>query len=393
MRKLKKVIMVLLIIFASFVVIVYGGVFLGHKVIFPIKKSSVPTIQAVTDGVFLFGSQAHLTQPKTIGEYIPVLAMQLKKANEIAPELWPGNALINQSAIVEGIRSKKFWLISPDGSVKPLSKKEALGYGFERLAYVGGFSFFKGGVYLAVSEEDLTNYLMWQQYLHLGTYDSFLFLTHEGFHAIEQKTWSKIEGTVANSGRNEFRENTPARAKRALMQKQLLKAVSKPGDTQLILDALATYADWKEQFPEEYRNSVYFDRIEGTANYYELVTGLYCGYPDQVKNSVDLERALALLATRDDIYVRHGLIHECYIVGGFSCVLLDRVESGWKEQLMNDPDATPTEMLLQHFRNEILPAPRQLTKPEIDAVAEEIQESDEIKGMPLLFKFLYDNLY
>jgi hypothetical protein len=393
MQKLKKVIMILLIILVSFAVIIYGGVFLGHKVIFPINTSNVPTIQAVSDGVFQFGPQAHLTQPETIDEYIPVLAMQLKRYNEIAPGLWPDNALINQSAIAEGIRSRKFWLISPDGDIKPLSKKEALSYGINRQAYTGGFSFFKGGLYLAVSEEDLTNYLTWQKYLHLGTYDSILFLTHEGFHATEQGVWQYWEGTVANSGRNGFLENIPARAKRDLLQRQLLKAVSKPGDTQLILDALATYVDWKEQFPEEYKNSVYFDRIEGTANYYELVTGLYCGYPDQVKNSEDLERAIALLATRNDIYVRHGLVTECYTVGGFACVLLDRLESDWKERLMNDPYATPTEMLLQHFNNETLPVPRQLTQSEIDAVAEEIQKPDENRGMPLLFKALYDMLF
>jgi hypothetical protein len=383
---------VLLAIAVSLAAIVYGGVFLGHKVIFPIIISKVPTIEAATDGVFTLGPQAHSFQPATIDEYIPILAAQVKRYNEIAPSLWPDNALVNQSVIAEGVESKRFWLIDTNGTVTPLSKKDALSYGFSRLAYVGGFSFFEGGVYLAVTEEDLPNYLMWQKYLHLGTYDSILFLTHEGFHAKEQPKW-QIMDVVPNPSRNDFTENTPARAKRALLQEQLLKAVSEPHSIEPVLEALATYIEWKAQFPDDYKNSVYFDRIEGTANYYELVTGLYCGYPDQVKTMDDLDRALSLLATRGDVYIGHGLIKESYCAPAFACVLLDRFVSGWKESLMGDPEATPIEMLYQHFKDETLPAPRQVTQAEIDTVALEMQKPVVNRGTPLLFKFLYDILF
>jgi hypothetical protein len=394
MKKLLKVIKVILIIVVSLIVLVYCGVFLGHKVIFPIKTSDVPTIQPVSDGTFLFGVQAHTTQPKTIEEFIPVLAEQLRLYNAVAPSLWPDNKVVNQSAIVEEIESGKFWLIESDGRITPLSKNEALSYGFARNAFAGGFSPYEGGMYLAVSEEDLPNYLMWQRYLHLGTYDSILFLTHEGFHLKEQVApkWQTISGDVPNPNRNAFLENTHARAKRDLLQRQLLKAASKPGDMRLILDALATYADWKKQFPDDYKNSTYFERIEGPAFYYEMITGLYSGYPDQV-NSGNLDKALALLAARDDVYVRHGLVKECYTVSGLACVLLDRLEESWKERLMGDPEATPIEMLYRHFKDDALPAPRQLTQADMEAVAREIQKPDENRGMPLLFKALYDMLF
>ena len=172
-----------------------------------------------------------------------------------------------------------------------------------------------------------------------------------------------------------------------------MAAVHNPADTQLILAALATYADWKTQFPDEYKNSLYFERIEGTANYYEYITGLYMGYPEQIKNSDDLDIALALLASRDDVYVGYGLVRECYTVSGFACVLLDRLESDWKERLMEDPEATPIEMLYQHFINEPLPAPEQLTPAEIDAVAEEIQKLTVSRVLPRLFSLFYDILF
>ena len=391
---MKKILKISLITIVSLALLVYGGVFSGHKVIFKEKTSDVPTIRAATNGVFTFGAQAHSTQPATIRDFIPILAEQIKRYNEIAPSLWPDNAVVGQSAVVEGLGSGKFWLIVPDGTVTPISKKEVSSYGIVRNAYADGFSFFDGGMYLAVAEEHLTNYLKWQKYLHLGTHDAFLFFTHEGFHKLEQGSskWGKMS-RVPNRGRREFLEDTPARAKRAMLQKQLLKAVSEPGDAGLILDALATYADYKAKFPEDYGNSFYFDRVEGAAYYYELITGLYSGYPDQVRNKDDLDRALALLATREDIYVWNGLVKEGYIIGGFSGVLLDRLEDNWKERLMNDPDATPLEMLYRHFKSETLPAPKQLTQAEIDAVGEKIQKSKETSIMPGFFRFWYDILF
>ena len=392
MEFLKKTLKILLIIIVSFAVLIYGGVFAGHKLIFPIKTSSIPTIDPVTDGRFLFGPQAHPTQPVQIDEYVFVLAEQLKQYNEVAPVLWPDNALINQSLLVEEIRKNRFWLIAPDGDLTTLSKKEVSQLDVTRLSYFDGFSLFDGGMYLAISQDDLTNYLVFQKYLHLGTYDPFITFTHEGFHAREQSKWPKLND-IPNGERNEFTDNKPARAKRYLLQKQLLKAVSEPGDTSLILDALATYADWKTEFPEDYRNSVYFDRIEGTAYYYELISCLYAAYPTQIKNRNDIDYALALLATRDDIYTKYGLTAEGYTVGGFSCVLLDRLESGWKYTLISDPEATPIELLLKHFENETLPEPQQLTQSEIEDISEEMDKPAVNRGTPLLFRFLYDNLF
>ena len=389
---LKKFIKVFAIIVVSLAVIVYGGVFLGHKVFFTEETSNVPTIEAVSNDRFTLGVQAHPVHPETLETFIPVLAEQLRRYNEIAPELWPNNPLVNQSLIIEGLRSKKFWLIEPDGSVTPLKKDEALSYGFTRNAYVDGFSFFDDGMYYAFSDEDLTNFLKWEKYLHLGTHDVSLFVTHEGFHRTTQGNWKSMD-EIANRGRSEFLENIPARAKRNLMQKQILAAVNNPGDTQLILEALATYVDWKTYFPDDYNNAIYFERFEGTANYYEYVTGLYMGYPNRIRNSTDLDGALALLASREDVYVGYGVVRESYTVSGFACVLLDRLESDWKERLMDDPAATPIEMLYQHFIDEPLPEPKQLTQSEIDAVAEEIEKQNVNLVLPRLFRFFYDLLF
>lgn len=387
---MKKFLIVLLTIIVTLALLLYGGVFLGHKVFFKEKTSDVPTIQPAKNTEFTFGVQAH-EQPTTIEGYLDVLAEQVKRYNEIAPSLWPDNTLVNQSVIAECVETNKFWLITPNGSVTPLTKDEALNRITTRNSYFGGFSSFDGGMYLALSQEDLKNCLSWQQYLHLGTYDPFITFAHEAFHETEQTKWAQV-GEVPNAARDEFLGDVDARAKRNLLQKQLLEAIATPGDTGLILDALATYEDYKETFPSDYKNALFFDRIEGTAYYYEIISCLYSAYPEQVTDSASLDRALALLATREDTYVSLGLVTEGYNVGGFAGLLLDRLGVDWKRQLTEDADLTPMEMLYQHFEGETLPSARQLTQTDIDEVAAKIDTPAE-GGPALLFKMLYQVLY
>jgi len=394
LKFLKKLIKVLAITLAALVVLVYGGVFLGHHVIFPMHSSDVATIDSVRNEQFLLGPDAHPDKPTTMEEFIPVLAEQLARYNEIAEDLWPGLVFTNQSIIVEDIRGNDFYLIDPSGAVTEISRKEALDLGALRQAYVNGFSAFDGGFYLAVAEEDIGNYLNWQQCLHFGMYDAFMFFTHEGFHMREQSRWAVMDN-IPNREREEYLENIEARTARYLMQRQLLDAIAQPDDPALILDALATYEFWKESFPEDYQSSRYFDRIEGTAYYFELLTGLYTSYPDQVKNEEDLQQAMALLATRDDVYTDHGVVSEGYYVGAYAAILLDRLGVDWKQELVDSGDTSPIELLSQHFEDQALPAPRSMTQQDIDEVAAQINTVDPLsnRGTPLVFRFLYDNLW
>jgi hypothetical protein len=397
MKKFLKASKVLVIVAVALIALVYGGVFLGHKVFFKEETSDAPTLEPARNAEFTLGVQAH-TQPKTMDEYVDLFARQVKRYNEVAPELWANAVLVNRSAVVEALGTNRnpenrFWFVSPDGSVTPLSKGEIVERGVRRAPYFNGFGIFEGGAYVAISQEDLENYLMWQQYLHLGTYDPFITFAHESFHGVEQGRWANANHLPNAGARNEYLGNVPARAKRALLQKQLLAAVASPGDTPLILDALATYEDYKAQFPDDYKNSIHADRMEGTAYYYELISCLYASYPGKIKDRESLDRALALLATRWDVYGVTGLVAEGYRIGGFAGVLLDRLESGWQGRLAADAEATPIEMLSRRFADVRLPAPRQPTDGEIGAAEAEIKRAQERNTAVYFFKMLYNLLF
>ena len=54
----------------------------------------------------------------------------------------------------------------------------------------------------------MNNHARWEKYFHLGTYDTLLWLSHEGFHALEQSKWSKPESDdIANKEREEYLED------------------------------------------------------------------------------------------------------------------------------------------------------------------------------------------
>ena len=414
-ENMTKILKISLISIVSLVLVVYGGVFLGYKALVkqehpeaPNAPTVEPSNEPVTNGRFTFGPQAHASHPTTLKEFMPTLAKQLATYNKVAPDLWPGNTNVNQTLVVEDLTNGTYWLIKPDGAFAEVREKDVEHYGYERLAYPNGFSFFTGGMYLALDEQELADPSSWQKYLHLGSYDAIIWLIHEGFHEA-QRAWA--ERALTNGDREDHLDDVPARIQRAQLQKQLFHAVSHPGDTEAILAALATYEDWKTRFPQDYEDSLNADRYEGTALYYEMVASLLVGYPDQVKNLKDVDDALTLLATREDAHLGHGLVIEGYSIGGFASVILDRLDPEWKQRLMAEPAATPIELLRQHFADQKLPTPAQFSQVEIDEITkniaatgqevtinQEVMNEDtapEVKERTLtkVVRYLYEHLY
>jgi len=324
-----------------------------------------------------FGAAAHVSHASSIAEFIPVLAAQLRRYNEAATELWPDNAVAGKSVIIDDIEIGQLWSIAPDGSIRDMTDADVEALGVARMDTVGAFQPYDGGMYITVSEADLNDEARWGKYIHLGTYDAILWLIHEGFHIWEQPKWAETNDEVLNADREEFLDNTAARALRRQMQLQLLAAIQHPDNSQLILDALATYEQWKAEFPQEYQLSYYFDRIEGTAYYYEIVAALFAAHPNQIPTVADLDNALSALAARgEEVNSAYGLglVQEGYTTGGYAGILLDRLDNNWKSELMKEPDLTPIELLRRQFAEATLPAPREVTADDMAQMDQRITE-------------------
>lgn len=381
----------LLYFIITFIILLYGGVFLGHKVFFPLPTSSHATVKPISNAQFDLGA-ASKKQPQTIPEYIKVLAQQVKSYNQKISDLWPQNKLVNQYVIAQDIKTKKIWLISPTGQTSAMSKAEFKKYHVATFAANGAWSPFSAngisGAYLAVDSEALNNYYGFQRYEHLGTYDPFITYAHELFHSLQQDDWQASKYHPTATGDDEERDSdTKARTKRMLLIQQLALAISdSKNQEQHLKDAVATYNDYKVKNTTDFKASFDADRMEGTAYYYELKASLYAGYPSQIKNDQDVQAAISLLLKNDNpAYRASGAISEGYNVGGYAGILLDRlaISNGespdkWKAELKSDGASSPMSILAAKFATNTLPQPQKSpSKHELKtwlAGAEKIQQ-------------------
>ena len=313
--------------------------------------------------------------PGTAAEFVAVFAEQMARYNQIAPLCWPDNAVVDKSVVMEDVDTCRLWLIAPDGAVTELSEEDAEQMGVSRRDRPDDFSFYEDGIYISISDQSVKDQAG-RDKPHVGSYDSILWLTHEGFHKWEQggKWDMPNQESIVNIDRDEFFLDIPARAKRNLLQKQLMQAVARPGEPDLILDALATFEDYRTKNAEDYENTLFYDRIEGTAKYFEFVSSLYIFFPDEVKSKEDLEKMIAKLALNEGAYIQLGVVSESYNVGMFACVLLDRLDENWKERIKREPFVTPLEILSSYYEDETLHEPKQLSPEEIEGLTENVRE-------------------
>jgi len=236
----------------------------------------------------------------------------------------------------------------------------------------------------------MKNYLVFENYPYLGTYDVFITYVHEMFHILEQPTWTESE--VSNSDRDERLYDTAAREKRNLLQHQLLAAAA-GDDEELIRQACATWVDYKENFAEDYEASLYFDRTEGTAHYFEIKACLYAAYPEFVKTEADFQKAVALYASRPEFEVGVGTVREGYCIGAMGCVLLDRLGiADWQRTLMENPKMSALDILTANCGD--LPAASDVTQENKDETGKQIEtfNSDDSRWNGI-FEMFYHLLF
>ncbi len=365
MKILKKIVVVLILL----VVALYIFVYLGKHYLFKEPYSTEPTIEVLGNGNFTFGA-ASRKQPKNMDEYVDVLSSQVKYFNKNFVTFWPNNPAINQYLIAKSSKEKGAYLIDPNGNIKKLSENEFSEYNFSSMNIAGQWQQFshdgKSGAYVNVIPEELTNYYSFQKYEHLGTYDQFLSYSHELFHSITQNTWD--DANLADNNREERMDDSTARRTRMLLTQQLAEAISDPDNRDtLTKDAIATYKYYREVSKDDYEYSVLYDRLEGTAYYYELISSLYAGYPSEIKNKDDCFNALEIILANDNpAYRNTGLSSESYNIGGYSGILLDMIAeennsdpNEWKKEIEKNGQLNPM-ILLENQVGEDIPNPKEI---------------------------------
>lgn len=363
----KNIIRIVFILFAV-IALFYTIVFVGHKFVFRAPYSNVPTVKAISKNGFTFGA-ASIKQPTSFEEYVQVVSKQVTHYQKNIDSYWPNNPEKDQYLLVQNLNNKQSVMISPLGDIKKLSKKDFLEYNVgPTLNTDGQWSPFKkgdiSGAYIGVIPDNLTNYYGFQRYEHLGTYDQFLSYSHELFHSITQEKWEGSQLEESNANRDERLEDSQARRYRMLLQIQLKEAISnKENREELTLAALKTYKTYQSDSTDDLSVSNLFDRIEGTAYYYELVSSLYAGYPEQITTQEDVYDALsALLSDDNPAYRNNGATSEGYSIGGFAGILLDikAIKDGkdpdeWKIEIEQNKDVSPISLLEKEYADNSLP--------------------------------------
>lgn len=408
MKKFGKFLKWFLIIIVGFVAVLYLATFVGHKVLFKPAATTTPTAKAVGTGDFKFGVQTQ-KQAKTSAEYVKVLAKQVKNYNQRISTYWPNNPETNQYVITQDIDTNKVWMISPNGEVKTIPTKDLKKYHIETTIKTNGqWSPFKGngisGAFLTIAPESLNNYYQFQKYYYLGTYDTFITYSHELFHSVTQDRWAK--STLGNKDSYERPDDTLGRRYRMQLMQQLAKAISSTNDSDreaYTKAALATYKAYQKNNKADYKATMYWDRMEGTAYYYELKTSLYAAYPTKINSDSDVYKAVGVILKNDNVAYRDtGAVAEGYNIGGYASFLLDMlaVKNGqnvddWKNQIETEGNTTPLTLLEKQYEGQTLPKAEKIpSKAELTKwMAAKDKISPESTGAQNIFGLLYSMLY
>ncbi|MDR2168350.1 MAG: copper amine oxidase N-terminal domain-containing protein [Clostridiales bacterium] len=326
---------------------------------------------------FTLGIPAQEPLPASLEEFIPTLAIHIQRYNQLTADFWP-NVANNVFLAIDNRDTGQLWMILPDGEFFLMSDAQIEALGAQRAQFDEGWQelTWNGlrGLYYATTEHEVTDRERIYRMVHVGTYEGIANFTHYVMHILEQPNWViSSEIYEHNSDRLEYLEETEARAVRWLMQRQMLLALANPGDERLLLDVAATIGRWLSEFPQDALNALAMDRIEGTAEYFEMVASLAAAYPGQIYSRADVDRAMSELAHwHFENATVFGVVSESYMIGAYAGMLLTRIAPGWQNALINDGRATAITLFYEHFSGIALPAPVQLTEAEMLYIAEEL---------------------
>lgn len=340
-------------------------------------------------------------QPVSLDDYVQQAASQIGAFNELSDSFWPGTSF--DGAVVYFISNdrRQAWKVEYDGSYTKIEEVKSV----PRYGSVRGYEmeFFPlsveadgvKGMVIVISQDALLDQVRYEKYTHLGMYDPLLTYIHEGFHIFAQDSDRWRDADVSTAQRENALDNLEARKLRTYTIRLLSQALQDEENRDLYMkQAVKLHQLYKTTFADEYERVRYFERIEGTASYYEVIASLQVSYPESINRTNYTEAAGLWAANRrpEDVL---GASHEAYELGALAGVLLDRTmdPNTWKGIIETDPMATPMDLIEGLYTQDELD---QVAIPEIneeftDSLVQSINREPGVTSN--LISFLYHLLF
>jgi len=341
------------------------------------------------DNDFRIG-HATKTQPESLDDYVRLAASQIGKFNQMSSAFWPGTSFEGTVVYFISNDRKYAWKVEYDGSYTKIENVKSV----PRYGSVMGYEmeFFPLGIetdgvkgmVIVISQDALLDQASYEKYTHVGMYDPLLTYIHEGFHVFAQDSDRWHDADVSTAIRENALDNLEARKLRTYTVKLLSQALQDEENRDLYMkQAVKLHQAYKTTFAKEYERVRYFERIEGTASYYEVVASLQTSYPETI-NITNYAKAVALWTTIRRPENILGASHEAYELGTLAGVLLDLKTDPleWKRKIETDPMATPMELIEGLYTPDEL---KQVSIPKISedytkSLVESINQGQEVKS-------------
>ncbi|MCR8845280.1 hypothetical protein NQ117_16465 [Paenibacillus sp. SC116] len=319
-------------------------------------------------------------QPTTAAELLKYEAQQAHRAARCAwpalDKLWPGLQFQSRVMLLTNgeqtyeITTEGYKLVDPSHPGLPLDLY--FNHQYEKLEW--------NGKQASAIFVDKDKPLQERFEPHTSTPSSFMTTTHEMFHFYDQPSWPLEDGTQYGSRSSIYPTESKPRIQRAMLFQSLYKAYSEPQASDKYLGHAAYWHEqYKQDNPTEYKSSIYFDIIEGTATYVEKMADVYGAF----KRSATTEQIRTYLSKQYTDVIKTEFVtfdSESYILGSLSALLLDAMHKDWKHSATKGHN--PIELLLNGITPLSQPVDEQI-KSDIEATIGKLNAERAISLEPL----------
>lgn len=174
---------------------------------------------------------------------------------------------------------EQFWLISPEGDVLSLERHQAQEKASSDINFDDN------------SIDDIERFQI--RYLGRGNTQTLNSILHSGFHLTTQLDSFNIENPLGLEYRYDRASYTSERLIRNLIQRYLVKALTNVDNIDYVLSVLSAFEYYKTNFGYEFAIASYFDRIEGSAQWFDWVASMSSLFDNEINSIKEQQETIS----------------------------------------------------------------------------------------------------